>query len=91
MGDSAGGNLAAVVALLARDAGGPEIRAQVLIYPGVEMYDKWPSEIRNAEAPVLTWVAGALLLGGALLALGAVALLAFGARWLSLASAERDR
>ncbi len=54
MGDSAGGNLAAVVALLARDAGGPEIRAQVLIYPGVEMYDKWPSEIRNAEAPVLT-------------------------------------
>ncbi len=54
MGDSAGGNLAAVVALLARDAGGPELRAQVLIYPGVEMYDKWPSEIRNAEAPVLT-------------------------------------
>lgn len=54
MGDSAGGNLAAVVALLARDAGGPHIRAQVLIYPGVEMYDKWPSEIRNAEAPVLT-------------------------------------
>ncbi|MEO6606387.1 MAG: alpha/beta hydrolase [Aeromicrobium sp.] len=54
MGDSAGGNLAAVVSLLARDSGGPEIRAQVLIYPGVEMYDKWPSEIRNAEAPVLT-------------------------------------
>ena len=54
MGDSAGGNLAAVTALLARDAGGPELRAQVLIYPGVEMYDKWPSEIRNAEAPVLT-------------------------------------
>ena len=54
MGDSAGGNLAAVVALLARDAGGPEIRAQVLIYPGVEMSDKWPSELRNAEAPVLT-------------------------------------
>ncbi len=54
MGDSAGGNLAAVTTLLARDNGGPEIRAQVLIYPGVEMYDKWPSEIRNAEAPVLT-------------------------------------
>ncbi len=54
MGDSAGANLAAVVALLARDAGGPGIRAQVLIYPGVEMYDTWPSEIRNAEAPVLT-------------------------------------
>ncbi|MBC7633633.1 alpha/beta hydrolase [Aeromicrobium sp.] len=54
MGDSAGGNLAAVVALLARDAGGPVLRAQVLIYPGVEMYDRWPSEDRNAEAPVLT-------------------------------------
>ncbi|MFC5677845.1 alpha/beta hydrolase [Aeromicrobium endophyticum] len=54
MGDSAGGNLAAVVSLLARDAGGPSIRAQVLIYPGVEMYDRWPSEDRNADAPVLT-------------------------------------
>ncbi|KQX72504.1 alpha/beta hydrolase [Aeromicrobium sp. Root472D3] len=54
MGDSAGGNLAAVVSLMARDAGGPPIRAQVLIYPGVEMYDRWPSEDRNADAPVLT-------------------------------------
>lgn len=54
MGDSAGGNLAAVVSLLARDAGGPPIRAQVLIYPGVEMYDRWPSEDLYAEAPVLT-------------------------------------
>jgi len=32
-GDSAGGNLAAVVALMARDAGGPAIRSQILIYP----------------------------------------------------------
>ncbi|MCW2831178.1 MAG: alpha/beta hydrolase [Aeromicrobium sp.] len=31
MGDSAGGNLAAVVALMARDAGGPRLRAQALI------------------------------------------------------------
>lgn len=54
MGDSAGGNLAAVVALMARDAGGPPIRAQVLIYPGVEMYDRWPSEDQHADAPVLT-------------------------------------
>ena len=43
-GDSAGGNLAAVAALMARDRGGPELRAQVLIYPvtncdfGVESY-----------------------------------------------------
>lgn len=34
-GDSAGGNLAAVVAQLARDAGGPAIRLQALIYPAL--------------------------------------------------------
>ena len=33
VGDSAGGNLAAVVTLMARDAGGPAIAAQVLVYP----------------------------------------------------------
>jgi len=33
MGDSAGGNLSAVVAHKARAAGGPELAAQVLIYP----------------------------------------------------------
>ena len=32
-GDSAGGNLAAVAALMARDRGGPSLRGQVLIYP----------------------------------------------------------
>ena len=32
-GDSAGGNLAAVVALMARDAGAPSIKLQVLLYP----------------------------------------------------------
>ena len=32
-GDSAGGNLATVAALMARDAGGPAIRLQVLVYP----------------------------------------------------------
>ena len=54
MGDSAGGNLAAVTALMARDAGGPTLRAQVLIYPAVEMYERYPSEEANAHAPVLT-------------------------------------
>jgi acetyl esterase len=32
-GDSAGGNLAAVVALLARERGGPSLAAQLLVYP----------------------------------------------------------
>jgi acetyl esterase len=32
-GDSAGANLAAVVALIARDAGGPRLRLQSLVYP----------------------------------------------------------
>jgi acetyl esterase len=32
-GDSAGGNLAAVMALRARDRGGPELALQVLVYP----------------------------------------------------------
>ena len=32
-GDSAGGNLSAVVSLLARDAGGPRIAFQMLLYP----------------------------------------------------------
>ncbi|WFU21466.1 alpha/beta hydrolase [Bradyrhizobium sp. CB1717] len=35
-GDSAGGNLAAVVALAARDAGGPAIAGQLLIYPATD-------------------------------------------------------
>lgn len=36
-GDSAGGNLAAVVAVLARDAGGPKLSFQLLIYPVTQL------------------------------------------------------
>ncbi len=36
-GDSAGGNLAAVVALMAAEKGAPNVRAQVLIYPVVDL------------------------------------------------------
>lgn len=35
-GDSAGGNLAAAVALMARDQGGPRLAGQVLLYPVIE-------------------------------------------------------
>ena len=35
-GDSAGGNLAAVVAQMARDRGGPQIKFQLLIYPATD-------------------------------------------------------
>lgn len=35
-GDSAGGNLAAILTLIARDAGGPHIAYQLLIYPSVD-------------------------------------------------------
>lgn len=54
MGDSAGGNLAAVVALMARDRGGPHIALQVLIYPSVEIKGSFPSREENAHAPILT-------------------------------------
>jgi acetyl esterase len=36
LGESAGGNLAAVTCLLARERGGPAIRLQVLVYPAVD-------------------------------------------------------
>jgi acetyl esterase len=53
MGDSAGGNLAAVTCLMARDRGGPAIGAQVLIYPSVDQSRSYPSEAENAKAPIL--------------------------------------
>jgi acetyl esterase/lipase len=54
MGDSAGGNLAAEVCLLARDRGGPRIGSQVLIYPATDFVEEYPSEVENANAPVLS-------------------------------------
>ena len=53
-GWSAGGNLAAVVCQLARDAGGPAIRGQVLITPVVDAGGDSPSMTDNAEGFVLT-------------------------------------
>ena len=51
-GDSAGGNLAAVVAQLARDAG-LALRMQLLWYPATMWDTTLPSFTENADAPIL--------------------------------------
>jgi acetyl esterase len=53
-GDSAGGNLAAVVAQVARDRGKPEICFQLLIYPVTDGACDTPSYTENAEGYFLT-------------------------------------
>ena len=53
-GDSAGGNLAAVVALAARDAGDPPIVFQLLIYPATDMRRQHASHARNGQGYLLT-------------------------------------
>ncbi|QBX54700.1 alpha/beta hydrolase [Nocardioides seonyuensis] len=60
-GDSAGGNLSAVVAQERRDAG-ERLDAQLLIYPGTDMLAELPSRTENAEGyfldmPTMTWFA----------------------------------
>lgn len=60
-GDSAGGNLAAVVALMARDSGAFSVCAQALIYPVVDYRNETPSYERYGkgygvlEAVTATW------------------------------------
>jgi acetyl esterase len=51
-GDSAGGNLAAVVAISARDGNGPDIAGQVLIYPAIDFALTHPSH-REPETSIL--------------------------------------
>ena len=53
-GDSAGGNLAATVALLARDAGGPALAFQLLIYPATDQRMGSASHERNGQGYLLT-------------------------------------
>jgi acetyl esterase len=53
-GDSAGGNLSALVALRARDAGGPALRLQLLIYPATDLTFESPSIKENGEGYFLT-------------------------------------
>ena len=67
-GDSAGGNLAAVVSLIARDRGAPSLRAQLLLYPAVDFAMSHASHQRFAEGHLLTlatmrWFAEAYLRG----------------------------
>jgi len=52
-GDSAGGNLAAVIAQVARDSGGPPIAFQLLWYPATTWDTSLVSFTENADAPIL--------------------------------------
>jgi acetyl esterase/lipase len=51
MGESAGGNLSAVLCLLARDRGGPALSHQVLLYPATDMTAEHPA---TASTPFLS-------------------------------------
>ena len=51
-GDSAGGNLAAAVAIALRDDGAIKLRAQILTYPIVDL--TWPYDERFASGVALT-------------------------------------
>jgi acetyl esterase len=53
-GDSAGGNLAAVVSIAAREAGDLPIAFQLLIYPATDMRRGHPSHKTNGQGYVLT-------------------------------------
>jgi acetyl esterase len=53
-GDSAGGNLAAVMALMARDHGGPAIALQLLIYPATDLRFLSASHKTNGQGYLLT-------------------------------------
>ncbi len=57
MGDSAGGNLAAVVSQLMRDRGGPTISHQALMYPATDLRtpeDFDPANPARADWPILS-------------------------------------
>ena len=53
-GDSAGGNLAAVMAIMARDAGDLGLRYQLLIYPATDQRRQHPSHTTNGQGYLLT-------------------------------------
>jgi len=53
-GDSAGGNLSAIVCQVVRDEGGPPIAHQALLYPATDATLSQPSIVEHADAPILT-------------------------------------
>lgn len=53
-GDSVGGNMAAVIALLAKERKGPSLKAQVLFYPVTDASMSTPSYEEFAQGPWLT-------------------------------------
>lgn len=53
-GDSAGGNLSAVVSIAMRDGGGVPLKFQLLIYPGTDMRAVAPSHTHNGQGYLLT-------------------------------------
>jgi acetyl esterase len=68
-GDSAGGNLAAVVAILAREHGGPGLALQILIYPVTDLGAESASYTDFADGFMLTrdsmrWFRAQYLTGG---------------------------
>jgi acetyl esterase/lipase len=54
VGNSVGGNMAAVVALMAKDKGGPKLRMQVLMWPVTDAYFDTESYTQYAEGRFLT-------------------------------------
>ena len=53
-GDSAGGNLAAVLAIMGRDGAAPNPCFQMLLYPTVDLLGRWPAHQRFTEGLILT-------------------------------------
>jgi acetyl esterase/lipase len=54
MGESAGGTLAAVACLIARERGGPEISHQALVYPAADLTDTEGMKSASASSPFLS-------------------------------------
>lgn len=54
IGDSAGGNLAALVAIAARDGAVPPLAAQILIYPVTDLTRSSASMARLTDEPILS-------------------------------------